>query len=253
VPVSKRLGAAADTCSGQTGRQADAAFPAPSRRQSSRYSRRVPGRAADTGTPGRRRGSRTARSGPSLLVDARGAGRKQGVLAFPFGVQARLGTQGAVTLGRGELLRGPQPGLVLPDERFPLPGRVLAGLPGQLAGIGFSLSSAGELGLGRTNRHRRLRTGPVTFRACRLGDPDGLGDLRLSTGHSALRLNMGPGNLLSQLPAGRGGLLTSTACLGHCCPTRLHRREHLLLGLGGTCLGGDRTRLGTTAGRFGLR
>ena len=34
---------------------------------------------------------------------------------------------------------------------------------------------------------------------------------------------------------------------------RFQRREHLLLGLGGTCLRGDRPRLGAAPGRFGLR
>ena len=34
---------------------------------------------------------------------------------------------------------------------------------------------------------------------------------------------------------------------------RFQRREHLLLGLGGTRLGGDRTRLGAAPGRFSLR
>ena len=86
VPASTRRDAAADPWSDRTGRHGDAAFPAPSRGHSSRYSRRVPGRAADTGTPGHRRVSRTARSGTarggtagsgtSLLVAARGVGRE---------------------------------------------------------------------------------------------------------------------------------------------------------------------------------
>ena len=71
---------------------------------------------------------------------------------------------------------------------------------------------------------------------------------------------MSTGDLLGQLPARLGGLLTSTAGLGFGgLPAairglrRFQRREHLLLGLGGTRLGGDRPRLGAAPGRFGLR
>ena len=39
---------------------------------------------------------------------------EQPVMARALGVQALLGPQGAVTVGRGELLRRLQPGLVLP-------------------------------------------------------------------------------------------------------------------------------------------
>ena len=182
------------------------------------------------------------------------------MLAFALSVQALLGPQGAVTLGRGELPGRLQPGLVLPIQRLPLPGRVLAGLPGLLAGIGFSLPGAGQFSLGSTNRHRGLLAGLITFRPCRLGDPGGLSGLPVSAGHGGLRIGAGPGNLLSQLPAGLGGLLTSAAGPGFGgLPAamrglrRLQRREHLLLSLGGTRLGGDGTRLGAAPGRFGLR
>ena len=68
-----------------------------------------------------------------------------------------------------------QPGLVLPVQRLPLPGRVIAGLPGLITGVGFSLPGPGQLGLGSTNRRRGLLTGLIAFRPCRLSDPGGFG------------------------------------------------------------------------------
>ncbi|HET9967669.1 MAG TPA: hypothetical protein VFQ68_05495 [Streptosporangiaceae bacterium] len=60
-------------------------------------------------------------------------------MAPALSVQALLGAQGAVTLGCGELPGCLQPGLVLPIQRLPLPGRVLPGLPGLFPGVGFGL------------------------------------------------------------------------------------------------------------------
>ena len=181
-------------------------------------------------------------------------------MALALGVQALLGAQGTVTLGCGELPGRLQPGLVLPGQRLPLPGRVIAGLPGLIAGAGFSLPGAGQLGLGSMNRRRGPLTGLIAFRPCRLSDPGGFGGLPVSAGLGGFSIGAGTGDLLGQLPAGLGGLLTSAAGLGFgglpaamCGLRRFQRREHLLLGLGGTRLGGDRTRLGAAPGRFCLR
>ena len=71
---------------------------------------------------------------------------------------------------------------------------------------------------------------------------------------------MSTGNFLSQLPPRLPGGLTSAAglVLGGLPAAigglrRFQRREHLLPGLGGTRLGGDRARLSAAPGRFGLR
>ena len=174
-------------------------------------------------------------------------------MALALGVQALLGTQGTVTLGCGQLLRRPHPGLVLPGQHLPFPGRVIAGLPGLLPGIGFSLPGAGQFSLGGTNRRRGLLTSLIAFRPGGLSDPGGLGD-------RGLRIGAGTGNLPGQLPADLRGLLTGAAGPGlGGLPAamgglrRIQCREHLLLSLGGTRLGGDRTRLGAAPGGFGLR
>jgi len=181
-------------------------------------------------------------------------------MALALGVQALLGPQRAVTLGSGELPGRLQPGLVLPIQRLPLPGRVLAGLPGLLPGAGFSLPGAGQLGLGSTDRRRGLLTGLIAFGPCGLSDPGGFGGQPVSAGQGGFRIRAGTGNFLSQLPAGLGGLLTSAAGpffgglpaamrgLG-----RFQRCEHLLLGLGSTRLRSHRTRLGAAPGRLSLR
>ena len=54
-------------------------------------------------------------------------------MVLAFGVQALLGTDGTVTFGCGQLPGRLQPGPVLPGQRLPLPGRVLAGLPDLIA------------------------------------------------------------------------------------------------------------------------
>ena len=108
VPVSKRRSGGGDVLAGRTGRDGDAAFPAPARLRPSRCSRRGPGRAAGTGPPGRRP------SEPAILAAGSGEDCEQAVMALALGVQALLGPQGAVTLGCGELLRRLQPGLILP-------------------------------------------------------------------------------------------------------------------------------------------
>src|SRR5450631_1320198 len=93
-------------------------------------------------------------------------------------------------------------------------GRVLAGLPGQLAGAGFTLPGAGQLSLGSTNRGRGLLPGLIAFRPRHLSDPGGFGGLPVSAGRGGFRISAGTGDLLSQLAAGLGGLLASTASLG---------------------------------------
>ena len=107
VPVSKHRGGGPDG----TARRP---LPAPARGRSSRCSWRVPGRAAGTGTPGWRHGGGAARSGPALLTAGSGEEGEQPVMSLALGVQALLGTQGAVALGCGELLGRLQPGLILP-------------------------------------------------------------------------------------------------------------------------------------------
>ena len=165
------------------------------------------------------------------------------MLAFALSVQALLGTHGAVALGCGELPGGLQPGLVLPIQRLPLPGRVLPGLPGLLAGIGFSLPGAGQLSPGSTNRRRGLLTSLIAFGLCHLSEPGGLGGLPAGAGHGGFRIGAGPGDLLRQLPPGLRGFLTSTAgpglggfpaAIGGL--RRFQSREHLLPGLGSTGL-----------------
>lgn len=118
-------------------------------------------------------------------------------MALALGVQALLGAQGAVTLGCGELPGCLQPGLVLPILRLPLPGRVLAGLPGLLPGVGLSLPGPGQLGLGSTDRRRGLLAGPIAFRPCLLSDPGGLGSLPAGAGQGGFRIGAGTGNFLS--------------------------------------------------------
>src|SRR3974390_3126792 len=143
-----------------------------------------------------------------------GEGSDQAVMALALSVQALLSAQGPVPLGCGELLRRLQPGLVLPGQRFPLPDGVLAGLPGLLPGVGFSLPGAGPLSLGGTNRRRGLLTGLIAFRPCGLSNRGGLGGQPVSAGRGGFGISAGTGNFLSQVPAGLHGLLTSTAGLG---------------------------------------
>ena len=181
-------------------------------------------------------------------------------MALALGVQALLGSQRAVTLGCGELPGRLQPGLVLPIQSIPLPGRVLAGLPGLLPGVGFPLPGASQLSLGSTNRRRGLLTGLIAFGPCGLSDPGGLGGQPAGASQGGFRIGAGTGDFLSQLPPGLRGFLTSTAALrfgglltansGLRC---FQRREHLLLSLGSTGLRGDRPRLGAAPGRLGLR
>jgi hypothetical protein len=118
-------------------------------------------------------------------------------MALALGVQALLGAQGAVTLGCGELPGCLQPGLVLPIQRLPLPGRVLAGLPGLLPGAGFGLPGPGQLGLGSTDRRRGLLAGLIAFRPCLLSDPGGLGGLPAGAGQGGFGIGAGTGNFLS--------------------------------------------------------
>ena len=89
--------------------------------------------------------------------------------------------------------------------------RVIAGLPGLITGVGFSLPGAGQFGLGSTDRRRGLLTGLIAFRPCRLSDPGGFGGPLVSAGQGGFRISAGTGNFVSQLPAGLGGLLTSAA------------------------------------------
>lgn len=180
-------------------------------------------------------------------------------MALALGVQALLGTQGAVTPGCGELLCRLQPGLVLPGQHLPLPGRVIAGLPGLLPGVGFSLPGAGQLSLGSTNHRRGLLTGLIAFCPRGLGDPGSLSGQPASAGRGGFGTGAGTGSFLSQVPAGLRGLLMSAAGLGFSgLPAamgslrRVQCREHLLLGLSGTGLRSDRPRLSAAPGRFGL-
>ena len=106
-------------------------------------------------------------------------------MALALSVQALLGAQGAVTLGCGELPGCLQPGLVLPVQRLPLPGRVLPGLPGLFPGVGFGLPGPGQLGLGSTDRCRGLLAGLIAFRPCRLSDPGGFGGLQAARARAA--------------------------------------------------------------------
>jgi len=110
-------------------------------------------------------------------------------MALALSVQALLGAPGAVTLP-GCL----QPGLVLPIQRLPLPGRVLAGLPGLLPGAGFGLPGPGQLGLGSTDRCRGPLAGLIAFRPCRLSDPGGL---PAGAGQGGFGIGAGTGNFLS--------------------------------------------------------
>ena len=178
---------------------------------------------------------------------------------FAFGVQPLLSPEGTVMSGRSQLPGGLQPGGVLLSQHLPLPGRVIAGLPDLIAGIGFGLAGAGQLGIGGMNQRRSVLAGPVTFRAGRLRDRGGLRDLLLSAGPGGLNTGVRTSNRLAQLPPRlRGGLTSATSLALGGLPAamrglrRFHRRKQLLLSFGGARLGGDRTRLGAPPGRFRL-
>ena len=68
-------------------------------------------------------------------------------MVLAFGVQQLLSTDGTVTFGSGQMPGSLQPGPVLLSQRIPLPDRVIAGLPDLIAGTGFGLPGAGQLGL----------------------------------------------------------------------------------------------------------
>jgi DNA-binding NarL/FixJ family response regulator len=91
------------------------------------------------------------------------------------------------------------------------------------------------------NRRCGPLTGLVAFRLRGLSDAGRLGGQPAGTRHLGFCISADTGSFLSQLPASPGGLLTSAAGLGFGgLPAamgglrRFHRREHLLLGLGGT-------------------
>ena len=180
-------------------------------------------------------------------------------MMFPFGVQQLLGADGAVTSGGGQVPGGLQPGPVLPGHGLPLPACVMAGLPDLLAGIGFGLPGAGQLGLGCLDQRRGVLTGPVTFGLRRLRGSGGLRDLPGSAGLDGLTFGAGAGDRLGQFPARLRGRLASAAAPGlGGFPAairglrRFQRRKHLQLSLGGTRLSGNRARLRAAPGRFRL-
>ncbi|MGH3236969.1 MAG: hypothetical protein ACRDOH_27675 [Streptosporangiaceae bacterium] len=100
-----------------------------------------------------------------------GKGCEQAVAVLAFGVRKLPGADSTVTFGGSQLLHGLQPGLVLPSQGLPLPGRVITGLPDLITGIGFGLAGAGQLSIGSLNQRRRLRAGLVAFCPRRLSDP----------------------------------------------------------------------------------
>ena len=180
-------------------------------------------------------------------------------MVFAFGVQQLLGADGTVTFGGGQMPGSLQPGPVLLGQGLPLPARVIAGLPDLIAGIGFGLPGAGQLGLGGMNQRRSVLTGPVTFRPRRLSGSGGLRDLPGSAGLGGLGIGVSTSDRLGQLPPRlRGRLTSATGPARGGLPAairglrRFQRRKHLLLSLGGTRLGGHRTRLGAAPGRFRL-
>ena len=174
-------------------------------------------------------------------------------MALALGVQALLGAQGTVTLGCGELPGCLQPGLVLPIQRLPLPGRVLAGLPGLLPGAGFGLPGQGQFGLGSADRCRGPVAGLIAFGPCGLSDPAASAACRPARARAASASARARATSSASSRLAWGGLLMSAAGLGFGDPGRFQRREHLLPGLGGTRLRGDRARLSAAPGRFGLR
>ena len=129
-------------------------------------------------------------------------------------------------------------------------------MPDLIAGTGFGLPGAGQLGLGGMNQRCSALTGPVAFRPRRLG---GLRGLPGSAGLGGLNIGVSTSDRLGQLPPRLRGRLTRAAglALGGL-PTairglrRFQRRKHLLLSLGSTRLGGDRPRLRAALGRFRL-
>ena len=152
-----------------------------------------------------------------------------------------------------------QPGTVLLSKGLTLPDGVIARLPDLITSIGFSLAGAGQFGLGGTNQRSGVLTGLVSFRPRGLGGPRSFRDPLLSVNVGGLNLGVSAGNRLGQLPASLPGCLTRPAGLGlgglpavTRGPRRLPCRKQLLPGLSGLRLGGDRTRLGATPGRFGV-
>ena len=176
-----------------------------------------------------------------------------------FGAQMLLDADRAVTFGGGQLLHGLQPGPVLLSQGLPLPGRVITGPPGLIAGIGFGLAGAGQFGVGGMNQSRSALTSLIALRPCRLSDPGGLRYLLLSMNPGGLNLSVSTGNRLGQVPARLLGHLAGAAARGlgdlpaamRGC-RRFQRCKNLLFGLRGTRLGGNRTRLGATPGRLRL-
>ena len=180
-------------------------------------------------------------------------------MVLAFGVQQLLSTDGTVTFGSGQMPGSLQPGPVLLSQRIPLPDRVIAGLPDLIAGTGFGLPGAGQLGLGGMNQRCSALTGPVAFSPRRLSGPGGLRDLPGSAGLGGLSIGVSTSDRLGQLPPRLRGRLTRAAglALGGLPAAirglrRFQRRKHLLLSLGGTRLGGDRPRLRAAPGRFRL-
>jgi len=102
-------------------------------------------------------------------------------------------------------------------------------------------------------------TGPVTFCPRRLSGSGGLRDLPGSAGLGGHGIGVSTGDRLGQLPPRLRDRLASATCLALsglpaaiCGLRRVQRRKHLLLSLGGTRLGGNRTRLRAAPGRFRL-
>jgi hypothetical protein len=177
-------------------------------------------------------------------------------MVLAFAVQQLLSTDGTVTFGSGQMPGSLQPGPVLLSQRIPLPDRVIASLPDLIAGTGFGLPGAGQLGIGGMNQRCSALTGPVAFSPRRLS---GLRDLPGSAGLGGLNIGASTSDRLGQLPPRLRGRLTCAAdlALGGLPAAirglrRFQRRKHLLLSLGGTRLGGDRPRLRAAPGRFRL-
>ena len=170
-------------------------------------------------------------------------------MVLAFGVQQLLSTDGTVTFGSGQMPGSLQPGPVLLSQRLPLPDRVIAGLPDLIAGTGFGLPGAGQLGLGGMNKRCSALTGPVAFSPRRLSGPGGLRDLPGSAGLGGLSIGVSTSDRLGQLPFGGKLAIDGDARIVEDVKQLVARMDNVE---GGTRLGGDRPRLRAAPGRFRL-
>jgi hypothetical protein len=184
-------------------------------------------------------------------------GGEQTVAVLALAVRVLPGTDSTVAFGGSQLLHGLQPGPVLPVQGLPLACRVIAGLPGTVAGIGFGLPGARQLSVGSLNQRRSLRAGLVAFRPGRFSDPGGFRGLLTGTDPGGLSIRAG--SRLGQLPPrlfSRLARVTGPGLGRFPAPVRggglLQRGTHLLLCLRGLRLGGHSTRLSAAPGRFRL-